>query len=515
MTVTFLPIWIVDVGGALLMIVFSFLCVHIALRLRRRDPQNIVWAFMMWVSVTLALFAVSRSLGHIVKQLLIISGHAQWWSPIRPFSGAVNTLTFMMVGAATLFFERTWTIYQDIIRDRQALATAHQEMLRLNQELERRVGERTRALALSEQKYKRIFEASKDMIAVTDSKGRLLDLNPAGYEMIGPAPAAGGIEARSLQEFIADGTEWRQIAHSIDAQGFVSSIEVGLHTGDRSVRRVLLSGGAAREVAEGEETLHFLVKDIEQQYMVREQMAQADKLASIGELSSGIAHEINNPLGIILGYTQLMLRNEPGDSDRAADLKTIEKQVRHCKSIVEDLLNFARTSAPKRELCDIHDLIDDVLHFMQQHARMDGIRLRTVYEREVGPLRLDEKKIRQVFINLLMNARHAVGKEGEITIETEQADGGRKVCIRVRDTGPGIAADLLNRIFDPFFTTKPTGEGTGLGLSVSYGIIKNHGGDIRVESAPGQGAVFTIVLPVSANGRNEREHRDREPSDRR
>jgi two-component system, NtrC family, sensor kinase len=242
--------------------------------------------------------------------------------------------------------------------------------------------------------------------------------------------------------------------------------------------------------------IHFMVKDIEQQHLMREQMAQADKLASIGELSSGIAHEINNPLGIILGYTQLMLRNEPVASDRAPDLKTIEKQVRHCKSIVEDLLNFARMSAPKKEMCDIHKIIDDVIHFIRQHSKLDGIEIHTAYDRQIGSLLLDSKKISQVLINLLMNATYAIGRKGAITVVTAVSEGGRQAGIQVQDTGAGIQPKDLARIFDPFFTTKPTGQGTGLGLSVSYGIIKNHGGDIRVESTPGRGATFTILLPI-------------------
>ncbi|MBR9982847.1 MAG: PAS domain S-box protein, partial [Desulfatitalea sp.] len=431
-----------------------------------------------------------------------------------PYSGAINTLTCVMVGAATLYFERTWTIYQGIIRDRQALAAAHKALLHLNQGLEERVEERTRALAHSEYKYRRIFEASKDMIAVTGKDGRILDLNPAGRAMLGLEGVDTGARMPSLGNFFRDDADWQRIRETIADLGFIASSEFDLNVDGSHSRRVLLSGGLAQDVEGAEEKFHFLVKDIEQQHMAREQMAQADKLASIGELSSGIAHEINNPLGIILGYTQLMLRNEDKHSDRIADLKTIEKQVRHCKSIVEDLLNFARTSAPKRELCDIHALIDDVIHFMRQHARMDEIQLSTAYDSRVMPLLLDEKKIRQVFINLLMNAQHAVGSRGAITVSTAQAVDGRKVRIRVQDSGPGIEADLLNRIFDPFFTTKPTGQGTGLGLSVSYGIIKNHGGDIWVESTPGQGAAFTIVLPV-ANTPTRRENHASEPVDRR
>ena len=493
MEMTFLPIWIVDVGGAVLMIILSFLCARYAVLLRRRDPEHIVWAFVLWICLALALFAVSRSVGHIAKQVLILAGRQPVWEQLRPFSGAINTVTFVVAGAITLFFERTWTIYQKILEGRKALQNAHEELVYLNQNLENLIENRTRALALSEYKYRRIFEESKDLILLTNKHGQVIDINPAGRVMLGLQENSNGFD---FSDFFYKSADWQQVMGSLWQQGFVSSAEVDLKTAEGERKRVLLSGSMAADGDGPVDGMHFLVKDIQQQQIMREQMVQADKLASIGELSSGIAHEINNPLGVILGYTQLMLRSEQKESARAADLKTIEKQVRHCKSIVEDLLNFARTSAPKKELTDIHGVIEEVLQFIRQHSKLEDVHIETHYDRGIKPLLIDEKKIKQVLINLLMNAMHALGRHGTISIRTEMSPEGRRALLQIRDDGPGIEAKNLTRIFDPFFTTKPTGQGTGLGLSVSYGIIKNHGGEIWVESAPGEGAVFTIALPV-------------------
>ncbi len=388
---------------------------------------------------------------------------------------------------------------------RRELEAAHAKLLDLNQDLEHLIDERTRALAMSEHKYRRIFEESRDLILLTRQDGQLIDINPAGGVILGLKENADGV---NFSNYFHESAEWQRLMAELRQQGFVSSVEVDLRTGDGERKQVLLSGSMAADGDGPSAGMHFLAKDVEQQRLRREQMARADRLASIGEFSSGIAHEINNPLGIILGYTQLMLRNEPADSDRSADLKTIEKQVRHCKSIVEDLLNFARTSAPTREMCDIHGLLDDVLHFIRQHSAMDGIRVETEYDPGVGRISLDKKKMRQVFINLLTNARQAVGTQGTITVSTGRTSDGRSIRVRVRDTGPGIETEHQSRIFDPFFTTRHTGEGTGLGLSVSYGIIKNHGGDIWVDSTPGQGAVFTVMLPIRAafKGRSLHDH---------
>jgi PAS domain S-box-containing protein len=492
MTVTYLPIWIVDVGGAVLMIVLSMLCVRYAARLRRREPHNIVWAYLLWVSLALAVFAVSRSVGHIVKQMLILADQQSVWAILRPYSGSINSLTFIMVGALTLFFERTWTVYQGMERDRHALQNAHGDLLFLNQNLEALIEERTAALKLSEARYRSIFEASKDMIVTVDRDGHIRDLNPAGYEMLG-LPRGAVPRERRFADFISDPRKWSELNEEIRRQGFSTSTELDLHDTDGGKSRVLLSGGTT-----GGDTIHFLVKDIEQQRQIREQMVQADKLASIGELSAGIAHEINNPLGIILGYTQLMLRQEKEDGQRREDLRTVEKHVRHCKSIVEDLLSFARTSQPKKELIDVRTVIDDVLHLIRQHAKPERIQLHSDYDRRIGPLLLDEKKIKQVLINLIMNAVHAIVGDGRITVRTGSDSGKGMATISIADTGCGIDPHNLARIFDPFFTTKPTGQGTGLGLSVSYGIVKNHGGDITVQSLPGRGSTFTVHLPIPA-----------------
>lgn len=239
-------------------------------------------------------------------------------------------------------------------------------------------------------------------------------------------------------------------------------------------------------------------KNTEEKKLMENQMAQADKLASIGQLSAGIAHEMNNPLGIILGYTQLLLRDENSETERYQDLKTIEKHVKSCKTIVEDLLSFSRSEKPEREVIDIHEALDDVLSFVVQHSNLDKVEIIKDYDITIPPVLINERKIKQVFMDLIMNAKHAIGYTGTIQIITKLNRSKNRAYMKVIDTGYGIEKKNLSRIFDPFFTTKPTGEGTGLGLSVSYGIIKNHDGEILVESKRGKGSTFTVVLPVKS-----------------
>jgi two-component system, NtrC family, sensor kinase len=240
-----------------------------------------------------------------------------------------------------------------------------------------------------------------------------------------------------------------------------------------------------------------IIKDITQRRNMEQQLLQADKLASLGQLSAGVAHEINNPLGLILGYTQLMLREEPAASQKYEDLKTIEKHTRNCKTIVEALLNFARKTETKKVLVDVNCAIEQVVTVIRHQFELSGIAVHTLYDPELPQVLGDTEKLKQVVMNLVMNARQSISQAGQITVSTRHDSGNHKIAIVVEDTGSGISPHVITRIFDPFFTTKPTGQGTGLGLSVSYGIVKEHGGEITVDSEPEKGSLFSVILPAA------------------
>jgi two-component system NtrC family sensor kinase len=419
MIVSYTPIFMVDMVGSIVMIVLSLLSLRLVSQLRSRDRDNIIWTYLWWICVALSCFAVSRSVGHILKNFLLMAGQDTTWAGVRPYSGAINSVMFVVVGSVTLFFERIWNVYQLVLKDRQAVKSAHGELLFLNQNLERLVAERTNALSASEYKYRKIFEVSKDMILVTTSDGSIVNLNPSGYQLLGLDMQGEQVKAMNVREFLADAEAWTRIIADVEKEGSVDNVELDLVTRDGARRRILLSGSLEEAADSKEEVIHFLVKDIQKRKTMEEQLAQADKLASIGELSSGVAHEINNPLGVILGYTQLLIRGEPDRSERRADLKTIEKHVRNCKTIVEDLLSFSRKSETEKEVLDIHRIIDDVLAFVQHHSQIEHIAIDKEYNPSVQPLMVDEKKIKQVLINLMMNAIHAVGQEGRIRISTD------------------------------------------------------------------------------------------------
>jgi two-component system NtrC family sensor kinase len=245
-----------------------------------------------------------------------------------------------------------------------------------------------------------------------------------------------------------------------------------------------------------EEVYVYNVKDITETKRLREQLYHADKLASIGLLVSGVAHEVNNPLTGILGYTEI-LNNMALDEGTRKYLGKIAAAAERCKSFVAGILSFSRQQTHQRRLEDINEVIDKTLEIRAYWARTRNVQIKRHYG-ELPPALVDGQQMQQVMLNLLINAEQAIdgGREGNIVITTSYDPGEGKINIKVADNGQGIPGKELNRIFDPFFTTKPPDTGTGLGLSIARGIIEEHRGTIDVESTEGQGTTFTIKIPV-------------------
>ncbi len=227
----------------------------------------------------------------------------------------------------------------------------------------------------------------------------------------------------------------------------------------------------------------------------RQQIGQSEKLASIGRLAAGIAHEINNPLTGVLTFAHLLRQNDNFSDQDRQDLDVIIQETTRVREIVRGLLDFARESPSSREPLNLNEVIAQTLKLVRSQKEFREVVIREELDSNLPPVKADKNQLQQVLLNLCLNACEAMHEGGNLTISTAILDEGR-VAIRVSDTGHGIAEDDLEKIFDPFFTTKPVGKGTGLGLSVSYGIIQSHGGDIEVESQVGIGTTFTLILPV-------------------
>jgi two-component system NtrC family sensor kinase len=255
-------------------------------------------------------------------------------------------------------------------------------------------------------------------------------------------------------------------------------------------------------------TLERKVEEARQELRIAQaETARSEKLASVGLLAAGIAHELNNPLTGVLTFSHLVRKNMPDDSRDAADLDLVIRETKRCATIIRRLLDFSREKTPEKAYGNLNTIIEEVVKLIAPPAQVEDIEIITDLDEQLPLVWLDENLIKQVIMNMLVNARHAIESGGTITINTglcHKEDGPESITafgdmakITISDTGCGIPTEDLEKVFDPFFTTKGVGKGTGLGLSVSHGTIKAHRGTIEVDSIEGEGTEFRIYLAVT------------------
>jgi two-component system NtrC family sensor kinase len=263
------------------------------------------------------------------------------------------------------------------------------------------------------------------------------------------------------------------------------------------------------ETQELVQTLESKVKEkTHQLQLAQAEVAQGEKLAAIGLLASGIAHELNNPLTGVLTFTSLLRKKMQAGTPDAEDLDLVIRETKRCAAIIRRLLDFAREKVPVKGFFNLNQLIQDTVHFVDRPASLQQVEISTDLDAELPQVWGDADLIKQVLLNLIVNGEQAIEGAGKVVVVSRRllatstpaagVDPVSMVEVAVKDTGCGIPKANLQRIFDPFFTSKEVGKGTGLGLSVSYGIIKSHGGAIKVESTVGSGTTFRVYLPIEA-----------------
>jgi len=376
-------------------------------------------------------------------------------------------------------------------------------MARWSADLEREVAHQTAEFKKSEQRYRSLVENAGDIIFTADRAGNILSINAYGAKVL-RKPAA-EIVGRNLSDIFAcptaeepllaidevfESKKGHQLTHLVK----IDERELWLNT---SFRRLLDEEGQIYAVL-------GIARNITDQRQIEEQNYHTEKLASLGTLSAGVAHEINNPLTVILGFTDLLLEKAEKGSETEEVLRTIESYGNKAKKVVENLLTFARRKEHSEDEVDINACLEAVLAVLGNYLLVNRISISShALLAGLPPVRGDADELQQVFLNIINNAVYAMKAEGggELGVQTRLGEGGTCVEVLISDTGPGIPAEVRSRIFDPLFTTKKVGEGTGLGLSVSYGIVSRHAGTIAVETATAAeasrtGTTFIITLPA-------------------
>jgi two-component system NtrC family sensor kinase len=365
----------------------------------------------------------------------------------------------------------------------------------MNGRLFRSLSEKAEELRGLKDYNENILESLDSGIVVLDLDGRIVRWNRA-MELL---------DGRVRREVL--GRTLDQVFPESFMEALRSSLVLGDHEEIAHIYKLHLPSGDGRSLMVNVSVAPFqappgdrrgtilIFDDVTVRVRLEEQLQHAEKMASVGLLAAGVAHEVNTPLAGISSYAQLLKGQlEPLDP-RQQVLEKIEKQSFRAAKIINGLLNFSRSSGTEFDRVDVNKALVDVLSLVEHQLEGSRIRVRRELAQTLPPVRGNENRIQQVFFNLILNARDAMPSGGWLTLHTyADAD---TVVAEIKDTGHGIRREHIRRIYDPFFTTKGIGKGTGLGLSVSYGIVQEHGGAIFVESAPGQGTTFQVALPAS------------------
>jgi two-component system NtrC family sensor kinase len=343
-----------------------------------------------------------------------------------------------------------------------------------------------------------ILNNTQSMILVSDTAGLVSYANKRCFEA--GLYATTELLGQPLEKFVAEAdlASWRKAFEKALGGSPVDNLELQLRRGDGNSGRFSINMSPMRGDKDLVNSVVIVMTDITELSNMQSKLMHTEKMVAVGQLVSGVAHEVNNPLTAIMGFTDLMLENPEVPAPFRRDLEVILREADRTKQIVQNLLSFARQMPKQRNPVDVHDVIRRTIQLRAYDFSVHGVEVVERFALEIRPVLGDGHQLQQVFLNILNNAYDAIsetGRKGRIEIETRNAADG--IEIHFRDNGPGVTHP--ERIFDPFFTTKDVGKGTGLGLSICYGIIRQHSGDISCRNHPSGGAIFVIRLPYFAD----------------
>jgi two-component system NtrC family sensor kinase len=350
-------------------------------------------------------------------------------------------------------------------------------------------------LARSEARYRHLVESASDAIVTLDANGRFTTVNHAAENISGYKREE--LVGQWFAPMLPDDDLPKALGHFQQAlAGETGLFETQFYRKDGETRIISVTYSTPQK----DEEVLCLIRDVTDQKMLQEQLIQSEKMSAIGQLVSGVAHELNNPLAGISAFAQLLLAEKRFPPDQRTAAETIYSEARRASRIVQNLLTFARQHKAEKVPTAINQVLDDTLELRGYELRVRGIDVRREYDESIPETMADAHQLQQVFLNLITNAEQAMEqKEGHHRLTVSTRRNGDAIRIEVEDTGAGIPANLIERIFNPFFTTKPTGSGTGLGLSISLGIVREHEGKIWAEnsSQSGSGARFVVEIPIT------------------
>jgi len=364
------------------------------------------------------------------------------------------------------------------------------------------------ALRHSEARYRSLVQSAVYGIYRSSLEGKFLDVNPALVSMLGYGSADEVLALDPRHDVLVDSNELATLMRDLRSGARLSNVEVRWKRKDEKVITVRLSGRIVNSPEETTDVLEIIAEDVTEQRVLENQFRQAQKMEAVGRLAGGVAHDFNNLLTVISGYTEVLLERTDAGNALYPKIQAIHQATERATSVTRQLLAFSRKQMLELKVVDVNAIVTEMERLLRPLIG-ENIELETRLVRDLGCTRADAGQIEQVIMNLVVNSKDAMPDGGKITIQTENADlskdelgrehsyihPGSYVVLSVSDSGHGMDRETQARIFEPFFTTKEKGKGTGLGLSTVYGIVKQSGGYILVDSQPRQGTTFRIYLP--------------------
>ncbi|ROL62294.1 PAS domain S-box protein [Bacteroidetes/Chlorobi group bacterium ChocPot_Mid] len=355
-----------------------------------------------------------------------------------------------------------------------------------------------REIESAEMRFKSFINSAKDWISIKDLNGRYVIANPVTADAFGlkPEDFIGKKPHEILPKKLAQTVTIHdnQVIASKKYQTFDEIIPV--HGEDHHFQTVRFPLTDYKGEIIGVCTI---ARDVSNEVRLKEQLIQSEKLAALGKLAAGVAHEINNPLTGILAYAEDLINEFPENSEQRNDIQVIIRETLRCRDIVRNLLDFSRQDIPKFQVSEVNQIVENAMNLVKKLPQFKDIIIITSMKESLPRIFTDPQQLIQVILNFMLNAADAMKFKGTISLSTDFDKSNNKCIISVEDTGPGIPENLIDKIFEPFFSTKGT---SGLGLAVSWGIIERHGGNIEVDTAESGGAIFRIIIPVYKKNKN-------------
>ena len=527
MIFSWLPVIWVDVVGSSVTLVLSLICAMYSWRWAKKKQGDTFRHYLFLLTLSLAFFAVSRSFGHLVKQILLFYEMKQHiWKQIAPYSGSFNTATFIIVFSFSLYFYRSYKVHLELELHKDNLAKLVEERtaeleeknISLKSEiLERKQAEN--ALADEKERLAVTLRSIGDGVVTTDMDGHIILMNKIAEELTGyPQEEAFNKPLPEIFHIINERTRKRceNPAEKVLSSGEV--IDIARHTAliakDGTERSIADSGAPIRDKKSRIIGVVLVFRDVTETNKMEEELLKLEKLESVGVLAGGIAHDFNNILAAILGNIDLTLFDANLNPETRKLLTEAKKASVRAKDLTQQLLTFSKGGEPVKETTSLLDIIRDSTQFV-----LHGSNVSCKYHvpDDLWFVEVDRGQTSQVVQNLIINAKHAMPAGGIINITCENIlhsddesvflpQKNNYVRVSISDSGVGIPENIIDKIFDPYFSTKQ--EGSGLGLAISHSIISKHDGHISVQSKLGEGTTFTTYLPVSVQKQQKEKRKE-------